>query len=122
MAYKNRLGGHTNSYHTYSLEEALEGIAAAGYRFVELTAVRGWTEHVPLDAVLERHGRVGTSAAGALEPHVDPPFLDLDELDVAAVGLKGRADGVKRFLYSLLDIRHWFTSSRHLFSDGFPSL
>ena len=27
--YKNRLGGHTNSYHTYSLEEALEGIAAA---------------------------------------------------------------------------------------------
>ena len=26
--YKNRLGGHTNSYHTYSLEEALEGIAA----------------------------------------------------------------------------------------------
>ena len=40
MAYKNRLGGHTNSYHTYSLEEALEGIAAAGYRFVELTAKR----------------------------------------------------------------------------------
>ena len=28
----------------------LEGIAAAGYRFVELTAVRGWTEHVPLEA------------------------------------------------------------------------
>jgi sugar phosphate isomerase/epimerase len=50
MALKNRLGGHTNSYHTYSLEEALEGIAAAGYRYVELTAVRGWTEHVPLDA------------------------------------------------------------------------
>ena len=37
MRYKNRLGGHTNSYHTYSLEEALEGIAAAGFRFVELT-------------------------------------------------------------------------------------
>lgn len=50
MTLKNRLGGHTNSYHTYSLEEALEGIAAAGYRYVELTAVRGWTEHVPLDA------------------------------------------------------------------------
>jgi L-ribulose-5-phosphate 3-epimerase len=50
MRYKNRLGGHTNSYHTYSLEEALEGIAAAGFKFVELTAVRGWTEHVPLEA------------------------------------------------------------------------
>src|SRR4051794_37030255 len=50
MAYKNRLGGHTNTYHTYGVQEALEGIAAAGYKYVELTAVRGWTEHVPLDA------------------------------------------------------------------------
>ncbi|MFN8492085.1 MAG: sugar phosphate isomerase/epimerase [Caldilineaceae bacterium] len=50
MAMKNRLGGHTNSYHTYSLEEALEGIAAAGFKFVELTAVKDWTEHVPLEA------------------------------------------------------------------------
>lgn len=50
MAFKNRIGGHTNSYHTYTLDEALEGIAAAGFRYVELTAVRGWTEHVPLDA------------------------------------------------------------------------
>lgn len=37
-------------YHTYSLEEALEGIAAAGFHYVELSAVRGWTEHVPLEA------------------------------------------------------------------------
>lgn len=50
MTLHNRLGGHTNSYHTYSLEEALEGIAAAGFKFVELSAVGGWTEHVPLDA------------------------------------------------------------------------
>jgi L-ribulose-5-phosphate 3-epimerase len=50
MAYTNRLAGHTNSYHTYSLTEALEGIAAAGFRYVELSSVRGWTEHVPLDA------------------------------------------------------------------------
>lgn len=47
---KNRIGGHTNSYHTQSLEDALQGIAAAGFRFVELSAVKGWTEHVPLDA------------------------------------------------------------------------
>src|SRR5581483_9521948 len=56
--YKNRLGGHTNSYHTYSLEEALEGIAAAGFKFVELSAVRGWTEQVPLDADEKTLGKV----------------------------------------------------------------
>ena len=50
MRMQNRLGGHTNSYHTYSLAEALEGIAAAGFHYVELSAVRGWTEHVPLAA------------------------------------------------------------------------
>ena len=50
MPLSNRLGGHSNSYHTYSLEEALKGIASAGYKFVELSAVRGWTEHVPLEA------------------------------------------------------------------------
>ena len=58
MTLKNRLGGHTNSYHTYSIEEALEGIAAAGYRYVELSAVRGWTEHVPLEADAKELGRI----------------------------------------------------------------
>jgi L-ribulose-5-phosphate 3-epimerase len=46
---QNPLAGHTNTYHTYGLEEALEGIAGAGYRHVELTAVPGWTEHVRLN-------------------------------------------------------------------------
>ena len=45
---QNPLAGHTNSYHTYSHDEALAGIAAAGYRYVELSAVPGWTEHVDL--------------------------------------------------------------------------
>jgi L-ribulose-5-phosphate 3-epimerase len=44
------LAGHTNSYHTYGLDEALEGIAKAGFKYVELSAVGGWTEHVPLEA------------------------------------------------------------------------
>ena len=47
---QNVLAGHTNSYHTYTLDEALEGIAKAGFKYVELSAVRGWTEHVPLEA------------------------------------------------------------------------
>jgi sugar phosphate isomerase/epimerase len=46
---QNPLAGHTNTYHTYGLEEALEGIAGAGYRHVELSAVPGWTEHVRLN-------------------------------------------------------------------------
>jgi L-ribulose-5-phosphate 3-epimerase len=46
----NPLAGHTNSYHTYGFDEALAGIAAAGFRHVELSAVPGWTEHVDLDA------------------------------------------------------------------------
>ena len=44
------LAGHTNSYHTYSHDEALHGIAEAGYKGVELSAVPGWTEHVDLDS------------------------------------------------------------------------
>lgn len=46
----DRLAALTNSYHSYSLEESLAGIAGAGFKSVELAAVRGWTEHVSLDA------------------------------------------------------------------------
>lgn len=75
--YKNRLGGHTNSYHTYSLEQALEGIAAAGFKFVELSAVRGWTEHVPLDADEKTLGNVQRM---------------LNRLGLIAVSLSGHSD------------------------------
>lgn len=37
---------NSNCYHGYSVEQALEGIAAAGFHYVELTATKGWTEHV----------------------------------------------------------------------------
>ena len=47
---RNRLAGHTNSYHTCTAEQAYSGIAEAGYSAVELTSVKGWTEHVDLDA------------------------------------------------------------------------
>jgi L-ribulose-5-phosphate 3-epimerase len=46
---QNILAVNTNSYHTRTFDEALEGIANAGFKHVELCAVRGWTEHVPLD-------------------------------------------------------------------------
>ena len=50
MTLPNRLGAHTGSYEPYTLEEALAGISAAGYRYVELAAIHGFVEHVPLDA------------------------------------------------------------------------
>jgi L-ribulose-5-phosphate 3-epimerase len=67
----NPLAGHTNSYHTYGHDEALAGIAEAGYRNVELSAVPGWTEHVDLDAdsgdlrrKLEHYGLTPVSLSG----------------------------------------------------------
>jgi L-ribulose-5-phosphate 3-epimerase len=45
----NILGLNTNTYHTYTLDDALEGTAKGGFKYIELSAVRGWTEHVPLD-------------------------------------------------------------------------
>ncbi len=46
----DRLAASTNTYHSYSLEQALDGIARAGFRSVELSSVPGWTEHVRRDA------------------------------------------------------------------------
>lgn len=42
----DRLAVSTNTYHSYSFEEAVAGISAAGYTSVELSSVPGWTEHV----------------------------------------------------------------------------
>lgn len=74
---KNILAGHTNSYHTYGLDEALEGIVEAGFKYVELSAVRGWTEHVPLEAtdaqiveIQAKLHRLGLKAS-ALSGHSD---------------------------------------------------
>ncbi|MCS7241516.1 sugar phosphate isomerase/epimerase family protein [Candidatus Caldatribacterium sp.] len=44
----------TNTYHGFSLEEALEGIARAGFRYVELSCVVGWTEHFRCDQAKEK--------------------------------------------------------------------
>ena len=43
---KRIIGVNSNSYHGYSIEDALEGISSAGFQYVELTATKGWTEHV----------------------------------------------------------------------------
>ena len=45
---------NSNTYHGYSLEEAVRGIAEAGFRYIELTATKGWTEHVFPDQPMKR--------------------------------------------------------------------
>jgi sugar phosphate isomerase/epimerase len=80
------LAGHTNSYHTYSFDEALQGIADSGYRGVELSAVPGWTDHVDLDgptgdvrAKLDHYGLTAVSLSG---------HSDLTTKDGLAHGIK----------------------------------
>jgi sugar phosphate isomerase/epimerase len=46
MGIPGLLGCSTNCYHGFELETALKGIARAGIRYVELTSVKGYTEHV----------------------------------------------------------------------------
>jgi L-ribulose-5-phosphate 3-epimerase len=87
------LAGHTNSYHPYSAEQAYAGLAEAGYRAVELSAVPGWTEHVDVHgdpaavrAQLERHGLEAVSISG----HSDLTTRDGLEHGLAAVAWADR--------------------------------
>ncbi len=41
---------NTNTFHGFSVDQALEATAAAGFKYVELAAVRGWTPHIMPDA------------------------------------------------------------------------
>jgi sugar phosphate isomerase/epimerase len=45
----NILAAHTNCYHGYPLDAALDGIAAAGFRYVELATGRGAHAVAPLE-------------------------------------------------------------------------
>jgi L-ribulose-5-phosphate 3-epimerase len=91
MAYP--LAGHTNSYHTYSFDEALAGIAGAGFKGVELSAVPGWTEHVDLGAdpasVRDKLGGYGLEAV-SLSGHSDLTTREGLEHGLEAVDWAGR--------------------------------
>ena len=83
------LAGHTNSYHTYSLDEALEGIAKAGFKYVELSAVEGWTEHVPLDATADQIAEIQAKMDRlGLKPSALSGHSDLTTEHGLAVGKK----------------------------------
>jgi sugar phosphate isomerase/epimerase len=70
----NDLAANLTSYYAFDLAPALAGVEAAGYRYVELTAIRGVVEHVPLEAdaaaidrtsrLLAKHGLRAIALAG----------------------------------------------------------
>ena len=37
---------NSNSYHGFSIEDAIDSIAKIGFKYIELTCTKGWTEHV----------------------------------------------------------------------------
>lgn len=45
---------NSNCYHGFPIETAIEGISDAGFRYIELTATKGWTEHVFPDQSFRR--------------------------------------------------------------------
>lgn len=92
----DRLAVSTNTYHSYTLDEALKGIAAAGYTSVELSSVPGWTEHVIRDA--------SDSDLDVVRQQVRDAGLD-------AISLSGHSDlasdeGIQAFRRSIHIARH----------------
>lgn len=51
---KRIIAVNSNCYHGYSIEQAVAGIRAAGFKYIELTATKGWTEHVFPDQSFKR--------------------------------------------------------------------
>ncbi len=51
---KRIIAVNSNCYHGFSIEEAVAGIKAAGFKYIELTATKGWTEHVFPDQSFKR--------------------------------------------------------------------
>lgn len=67
----------TNTYHGFTLEEALKGISKAGFKYVELTGVTGWTEHV---------------SATMSEKELDEVKALMQKYDLTPIGLSGHCN------------------------------
>ncbi len=122
----NILAGHTNSYHTYNLEQSLAGISKAGFKYVELSAVRGWTEHVPLGAtdaqiedikkMLDRYGLRPSALSGhsdltTPEGLVDGkkavdlcPKLGINVMCTAVGGHAGKEENKAAFMKNIFEL------------------
>ena len=49
--------GSTIVFAPFSIDQALEGLAAAGYHACEIGAVKGWFEHIDPDTLERRRDR-----------------------------------------------------------------
>ena len=82
---ENKVVISLNSYHGFTVDQALEGAAAAGFRYVELCAVKGWTENVmpdmdraELDRIRKKMADLNLTAV-ALSGHCN--LMDAQRLD-----------------------------------------
>ena len=82
---ENKVVISLNSYHGFDTDQALEGAAAAGFRYIELCAVKGWTENVmpgmdkaELDRIKQKMADLGLTPI-ALSGHCN--LLDTQRLD-----------------------------------------
>ena len=88
---------NSNCYHGYGIFECLEGIHKAGFHYVELTATKGWTEHVFPDQSFE-----------FLESVKDK----MEELFLTPIALSGHCNLMDR--ERLQDFYHEYPSGRIL--------
>ncbi len=85
---QNTILGSTIVFAPFSIDQALEGLAAAGYRNVEIGAVKGWFEHIDPDTASDAEiARIKTK---------------LDSLELIPVSLSGHTqlqteEGKERF-------------------------
>ena len=80
--------GSTIVFAPYTIDQALEGLAEAGYRACEIGAVKGWFEHIDPDTVLDAE--------------IDRIGRKLNDLGITPVSLSGHAqlqtdEGAARF-------------------------
>ena len=73
----NKFAINTNTYHGFSVDEALEGIAAAGFKYVEIATVRNWTEHIMPEHTQEQKDHVKAK---------------LKELGLTCIAMSGHCD------------------------------
>lgn len=74
---KNVFAVSTNSFHGFDIMETLEGIAAAGFKYVEIAAVRNWTEHIMPDFSQEKKDAIKAK---------------LNELGLKCIAMSGHCD------------------------------
>lgn len=68
---------NTNTYHGFTTDQALEGVAAAGFKYVEIATVRNWTEHIMPEWSEEKKAHVKAK---------------LQELGLTCIAMSGHCD------------------------------